>query len=107
MRDKKRIAVVGAGLGGLSAAGFLQRSGFEVTVYEQAPWSPRIGAGIIPSASVMKALGRLGVEDALVQAGIKPHSYISRAWDSGEKMYEIVFDAASEERYEIGRASRE
>src|ERR1700761_4597861 len=99
MRDKKRIAVVGAGLGGLSVAGFLQRAGFDVSVYEQAPSFSRIGAGIILSANVMKALRRLGAEDALVRAGIKPHSYISRAWDNGEKMYEIVFDAASEERF--------
>ena len=99
MRHQKRIAVVGAGLGGLSAAGFLQRAGFDVTVYEQAPSFSRIGAGIILSANVMKALRRLGAEDALVEAGIKPHSYISRAWDSGEKMYEIIFDAASEQRF--------
>jgi 6-hydroxynicotinate 3-monooxygenase len=99
MRNQKRIAVVGAGLGGLSAAGFLQRAGFDVTIYEQAPSFSRIGAGIILSANVMKALRRLGAEGALVEAGIKPHSYISRAWDSGERMYEIIFDAASEERF--------
>src|SRR6201981_3080024 len=97
--NKKRIAVIGAGLGGLSVAGFLQRAGFPVTVYEQAPTFSRIGAGIILSANVMKALRRLGVEDALVEAGMKPHCYISRAWDTGETMYEILFDAESEERY--------
>jgi 6-hydroxynicotinate 3-monooxygenase len=99
MQTKKRVAVVGAGLGGLSAAGFLQRAGFEVTVYEQAPTFSRIGAGIILSANVMKALRRLGVESALVEAGIKPNCYVSRAWDTGETMYEIFFDAGSEERY--------
>jgi 6-hydroxynicotinate 3-monooxygenase len=99
MNQKTRIAVVGAGLGGLSAAGFLQRSGFAVNVYEQAPTFSRIGAGIILSANVTKVLRRLGVEDALVAAGIKPHCYVSRAWHTGETMYEIVFDAASEARY--------
>ncbi len=99
MKNRKRIAVVGAGLGGLSVAGFLQRAGFHVTVYEQAPSFSRIGAGIILSANVMKALRRLGVERALVETGIKPHCYVSRAWDTGEKMYEIIFDAASEERF--------
>lgn len=99
MKNKKRVAVVGAGLGGLSVAGFLQRAGFPVTIYEQAPTFSRIGAGIILSANVMKALRRLGVEDALVDAGIKPHCYISRAWDTGETMYEIIFDAESEQHY--------
>jgi 6-hydroxynicotinate 3-monooxygenase len=99
MQGNTRIAVIGAGLGGLSAAGFLQRAGFAVTVYEQAPTFSRIGAGIILSANVTKALRRLGIERALVTAGITPHCYISRAWDTGETMYEIVFDAASEARF--------
>jgi 6-hydroxynicotinate 3-monooxygenase len=99
MQGNMRIAVIGAGLGGLSAAGFLQRAGFPVTVYEQAPTFSRIGAGIILSANVTKALRRLGIERALVTAGITPHCYISRAWDTGETMYEIVFDAASEARF--------
>ena len=99
MNWKTRIAVVGAGLGGLTVAGFLQRAGFPVTVYEQAPAFSRIGAGIILSANAMKVLRRLGVERALIETGIKPECYISRAWDTGETMYEIYFDAASEQRY--------
>jgi 6-hydroxynicotinate 3-monooxygenase len=99
MKGKNRIAVVGAGLGGLSVGGFLQRAGFSVKIYEQAPTFSRIGAGIILSANAMKAFRRLGVESALLQTGIKPHGYISRAWDTGETMYEIVFDAESEIRF--------
>jgi 6-hydroxynicotinate 3-monooxygenase len=98
MNEKKRIAVIGAGLGGLSVAGFLQRAGFLVTVYEQAPAFSRIGAGIILGANAMKAFRRLGIEQSLIETGIKPQSYVSRAWDSGETMYEIKFDAASEAR---------
>jgi len=94
-----RIAVVGAGLGGMTVAGFLQRAGFAVTIYEQAPAFSRIGAGIILSANVMKVLRRLGIEQMIVDTGIKPDSYISRAWDTGETMYEIEFDAASEQRF--------
>ena len=99
MDRKQRVAVVGAGLGGLCAAGFLQRAGFAVRVFEQAPAFSRIGAGIILSANATKVLRRLGLEDALIAAGIKSRQYISRAWDSGETMYEIVFDAASERRH--------
>jgi 6-hydroxynicotinate 3-monooxygenase len=99
MNSKKRVAVVGAGLGGLSAAGFLQRSGFAVKVYEQAPTFSRIGAGIILSANVTKVLRRLGLEDALIAAGIKSQCYISRAWDTGATLYEIAFDAERERRF--------
>jgi 6-hydroxynicotinate 3-monooxygenase len=99
MSPKPRVAVVGAGLGGLSAAGFLQRYGFEVKVYEQAPVFSRIGAGIILSANVTKVLRRLGIEDALIAAGIKSQRYVSRAWDSGKTLYEIVFDRENELRF--------
>ena len=81
MDRRQRIAIVGAGLGGLAVAGFLQRAGFAATVYEQAPTFSRIGAGIILSANVTKALRRLGIEQDLVARGLKPHCYISRAWD--------------------------
>ena len=67
MNRKTQIAVVGAGLGGLTVAGFLQRAGFPVTIYEQAPTFSRIGAGIILSANAMKVLRRLGVEDELIR----------------------------------------
>jgi 6-hydroxynicotinate 3-monooxygenase len=86
-------------LGGLTVAGFLQRAGFPVTIYEQAPTFSRIGAGIILSANAMKVLRRLGVEDELIRTGIKPHCYISRAWDTGATMYQIFFDEESEKRY--------
>ncbi|HUD88736.1 MAG TPA: FAD-dependent monooxygenase [Xanthobacteraceae bacterium] len=99
MKPNTRVAVVGAGLGGLTAAGFLQRAGFAVTVYEEAPAFSRIGAGIILSANATKVLRRLGIENALVTAGIKPQCYVSRAWDTGATMYEIVFDADSERRF--------
>ena len=99
MNRKTQIAVVGAGLGGLTVAGFLQRAGFAVTVYEQAPTFSRIGAGIILSANAMKVLRRLGVAYELIRTGIKPQCFVSRAWDTGATMYEIHFDDASEQRY--------
>ena len=47
----------------------------------------------------MKAFRRLQVEDDLLRTGIKPRGYISRAWDTGETMYEIAFDAQNETRF--------
>jgi 6-hydroxynicotinate 3-monooxygenase len=99
MTPAYRIAIVGAGLGGLTVAGLLQRAGCSVTVYEQAPAFSRIGAGIILSANVVKALRPLGVEERLLRAGIQADSFVSRAWDTGEVLYEIRFDKAAEAHF--------
>jgi salicylate hydroxylase len=41
MGKVRRIAIVGAGLGGLAAAIALRRQGFEVQVYERVRWPIR------------------------------------------------------------------
>ncbi|MCX7318277.1 MAG: FAD-dependent monooxygenase [Hyphomicrobiales bacterium] len=94
-----RIAVLGAGLAGLTAAGLLQRAGFAVAVYEQTPGFSRIGAGIILGANVSKVLRRLDLEDAFAATGIRPDAFLSRAWDSGEQLYRLDFDADCESRF--------
>src|SRR6185436_9633099 len=99
MDRKTRIAVVGAGLGGMTVAGFLQRAGFAATIYEQAPAFSRIGAGIILSSNVSKVLRRLGLEQMIVDTGITADCYISRAWDTGETLYKLEFDAESEAHF--------
>jgi 6-hydroxynicotinate 3-monooxygenase len=100
MDRKTRIAVVGAGLAGLTVAGLLQRSGFPVVVYEQAPAFSRIGAGIILGANAAKVLRHLNVERGLVRVGIRPDAFVSRSWDTGETTYELQFDAAIEARFD-------
>ncbi len=59
--------VVGAGIGGVTAAVALQRCGWQVTVLERAPELGEVGAGISvwPSAvAVLEAIGVKGVEKA-------------------------------------------
>ena len=94
-----RIAVLGAGLAGLTVAGLLQRAGFPVAVYEQSPSFSRIGAGIILGANVSKVLRRLDLEDAFAATGIRPDAFLSRAWDTGEQLYRLDFDAECEARF--------
>jgi 6-hydroxynicotinate 3-monooxygenase len=83
----------------LTCAAFLQREGYTVTVYEQAAAFSRIGAGIILGANVMKVLRRLDLERPLLETGIRPDAFISRAWDTGETLFELILDAASEQRF--------
>jgi 6-hydroxynicotinate 3-monooxygenase len=99
MRRTTRIAVLGAGLGGMTVAGLLQRAGFAVKVYEQASAFSRIGAGIHLSSNVMVVMRRLGIEQALSDVGLHPDAFVSRQWDTGEILFELALDPASEAHY--------
>jgi 6-hydroxynicotinate 3-monooxygenase len=99
MQRTTRIAVIGAGLGGMTVAGLLQRAGFSVTVYEQAPGFSRIGAGIHLSSNVMLVMRRLGIEAALGEHGLHPDAFVSREWNSGRVLFELPLDANAERHY--------
>lgn len=60
-----RIAIIGAGIAGLSHAIALLRCGAEVTIFEQAGALTEVGAALQISENGAKALEALGVYDAL------------------------------------------
>ena len=60
-----KIVIIGAGLGGLTAAMALLDRGFDVTVLEQAAQLREIGAGVQLSANATGVLYRLGLGPAL------------------------------------------
>ncbi|SDC20909.1 FAD-dependent oxidoreductase [Acinetobacter boissieri] len=78
MKKAKKIAVIGAGLGGAAVARLLQRSGFDVDVYEQASTFSRIGAGIHVGPNIMKIFREMGLEKELTELGAEPDQWISR-----------------------------
>jgi len=71
------IAIIGGGIGGLTAALSLQRTGQRVSVYERAPELREVGAGIVVTGSVLKGLDLLGVGDELraVAGALRPVGY--------------------------------
>jgi salicylate hydroxylase len=84
MAKARRIAIVGAGLGGLAAAIALRRQGFEVSVYEQAAELAEFGAGINISPNSVKFFGAVGLVDKLHAVGSEPIGLTWRNWNSGE-----------------------
>lgn len=60
-----RIAVIGAGIGGLAAAVGLQRDGHDVTVYEKQAHLEPLGAGLTLFGNAFKALDLLGLGDTV------------------------------------------
>jgi len=82
-----RIAIVGGGLGGTTAAILLQQAGLDVQVYEQAPQINRIGAGIHLHANVMKVMQAIGVDKTMLGIGLCPETWLNRTWDNGEVLF--------------------
>ena len=83
------IAIVGAGLGGLTVAATLRLAGFDVRVYEQATRFGRIGAGIQMMPNSMKVLRRIGIEGRVRATSFQPYSHLNRVWDTGEVLREL------------------
>src|SRR5690348_14676866 len=81
------VAIIGAGLGGLAAAGALRQHGIEVTVYERAPQLGEVGAGIQLGPNAVKVLRALGLEPALRPLTAEPVNYVSLAWNDARIRY--------------------
>ncbi|MGW0911993.1 FAD-dependent monooxygenase [Streptomyces sp. NPDC002784] len=65
MAQPKRAVVIGGGIGGLTAAAALHRSGLEVTVLERAPSLEPVGAAISLAPNSLRALDVIGLGDEI------------------------------------------
>jgi len=69
--NRLRVAVVGGGIGGLSAANSLIRRGLDVTLFEQVDALREVGTGLSLFPNGRRQLERMGLKDALAQVGAK------------------------------------
>src|SRR5262245_33657504 len=79
----KSIAVIGGGIGGVSAALNLLRAGFDVHVYEQSRVLREVGAGINVTPNAARVIHGLGLGDKLASLGVMPMACINRAGAAG------------------------
>jgi salicylate hydroxylase len=80
------VAVIGGGIGGLSAALQLLKVGLDVHVYEQAQRITEIGAGLQISPNASRLLHRLGLKPAMDAVGVLPRAVHQRRWDDGRTL---------------------
>jgi len=78
-----RVAIIGGGIGGLTAANALSRSGIETAVYEAAAELKEIGAGVALHANAMRVLRAIGVEDGVREVAGRSQWQVMRNWKTG------------------------
>ena len=78
------VIVIGAGIGGLTAALSLQRHGFKVSVYEQASELREFGAGLLVTPNAMHALEFLGVGEVIAATSNVSNEQLIRHFQSGK-----------------------
>lgn len=96
-----KIGIVGAGIGGLTAANALLKLGHDVQVYEQAKEFFRIGADINLTPNAVRALDGVGEQIAadVRASAARPAHRISRMWDTNAETSRLPMSDEAERQY--------
>jgi salicylate hydroxylase len=78
-----RVAIIGGGIGGLTAANALSLAGIEAAVYEAAAELREIGAGVALHPNAMKVLRAIGLEDGVRAVAGHAQRQVLRNWKTG------------------------
>jgi salicylate hydroxylase len=99
MARNPKVAIVGAGIGGLAAALALHRRGIETAVYEQSAELGEIGAGLNLRPNALKAFRHLGMETDAIALGYQADFQTVRSWRSGRVIARQSRKAGFAERF--------
>ncbi|KNC77068.1 hypothetical protein SARC_10461 [Sphaeroforma arctica JP610] len=91
---QKHIAVIGAGIGGLSLAKALELRHIPFTVFEKVPVSKGLGMGIQLSPNVVRVLHSLGLNKEIENISHRCHGVEVRSFKDDKKLvgWRIAYD---------------
>jgi salicylate hydroxylase len=99
MSRKPKVTIVGAGIGGLTAAVAMNRRGVEVQIFEQSPQIGEIGAGVSLSPNAIKAYRALGIGPQLDEIGFESDHQVVRLWNSGDIVSKVYRKGIYQEEF--------
>ena len=94
-----KVIIAGAGIGGLTAALCLHKSGHSVQVVEQSDTFTHVGAGLQCGANALKVLEYLGLLDTLKPYCVAPERVEFRDYSTGDCLSSMTLGAEYSARY--------
>jgi len=94
------IAIVGAGIGGLTTALALARGGHDITLVERRTGFSEVGAGLQLSPNASRILIALGLAPALRRVATEPPRVVVRSIRSGKAIGQVALGPFMRERFE-------
>jgi salicylate hydroxylase len=94
-----KVAIIGGGVGGLTAAAALARKGIECVVYEQAPAVAVSGASLQLGPNALRLMDEVGLRPALREIGVRPEAVDFVRWTDGSLLLHTPLGAAMEEHF--------
>ena len=76
-----KIAIIGGGIGGLTAALALSQNAHDITVFERSAGIREIGAGVQISPNAGRLLHSLGLGAAYSEISVNPQRVVLRRWE--------------------------
>jgi len=92
------IAIVGGGIGGLTAAIALRQKDFSVTLFEQAPEISEVGAGLQISVNAVRVLNALGLKPQKWPCR-KPKSITLHDYKYGDTVANVAMNSTADTPY--------